>query len=139
MTLVLFPVIVSVIAVNTPTSAKSQTQDLIVSITINTTISVLMVIAAVALGLLLRRLLIKRLIKTVIDNWVTQTLGAVVLIIPTILGLVGSLATWDLQLVQELFSLPYFTPTKLFDLSGSIIQTILIAALGYGLARTISA
>jgi small-conductance mechanosensitive channel len=139
MTLVLFPVIVSAIAVNTPTSAKSQTQDLIVSITINTTISVLMVIAAVALGLLLRRLLIKRLIKTVLDNWVTQTLGAVVLIIPTILGLVGSLATWDLQLVQELFSLPYFTPTKLFDLGGSIIQTILIAALGYGLARTISA
>ena len=139
MTPLLFSVIVSDIAANTLTPANNQAQNLIVSITINTAISVLMVLAAIALGLLLRRLLIHRLIHTVLDNWVTQTLGTVVLLIPTLLGLVGALATWNNQLVPELLSLPYFTPTKLIDLGSHIIQTILIAALGYGLARTVNA
>ena len=110
------------------------------NIALNTGLSVLMIVAAIVLGLLLRRLLIRRLVGSVLDNWITQTLGALIVVIPTILGLIGALATWNVQLVLHFFGgSKAFNPDNLLNLSGTVVQTLIIAALGYGIARTIRA
>jgi small-conductance mechanosensitive channel len=46
----------------------------------------LIAVCAVAIGLTLRHFLVSLLKKTILDNWVVQTLGAVVFVIPLIVG-----------------------------------------------------
>ncbi len=49
-------------------------------------LTVLTVLVAVAIGLILRRLLVRRLQKTVLDNWLVQTLGVIIVFVPLILS-----------------------------------------------------
>src|SRR6266852_580989 len=54
-------------------------------------ISVLTILIALGIGLYFRLLLVRRLKKTVLDNWLIQLFGALVVILPVILGFVLAL------------------------------------------------
>jgi len=54
--------------------------------TVEIILMLLIAVCAIALGLTLRHFLVSRLKKTVLDNWVVQTLGAIVFVIPLIVG-----------------------------------------------------
>jgi small conductance mechanosensitive channel len=103
-------------------------------------LSIGMVVAAAGLGVLLRRLLIHRLKKTVWDAWIVQTLGVLVVVIPSLLGFIGGLAIFNASFVADALNQSWNNghPTYLNSI-GSIVQTVLIAVIGYGIARTIKA
>ncbi|GAC1366379.1 MAG: hypothetical protein NVS2B12_27840 [Ktedonobacteraceae bacterium] len=111
-----------------------------VTMIINSVLSIAMVLAALVLGILLRRLLVNRLKKTVLDNWITQTLGVVVITVPLILGVFGALAIWNAGFVALIFELSIFKKTDaLISFFWQLVQTLLLAALGIGVARTVRA
>lgn len=111
------------------------------AVVINIALSSAMVVAAVGLGILLRRLLIRRLQKTVLDAWIIQALGVLVIAIPSILGIIGGLAIFNASFVVNALKMSASSTNSLDYIGGlySIVQTILIAVLGYGIARTIRA
>ena len=57
----------------------------------NTTVTIVLVVLiavfAVAIGLALRLFLVRRLKNTILDNWLVQTLGVVVFVLPLIVAL----------------------------------------------------
>ena len=103
--------------------------------------SILTALIAISIGLLLRRLLIHRLKNTVLDNWIIQTLGIIIILPPLIIGAVAVLFivgdgaitfTWQ-TLVQGL-------PTPVVNVIGLawvFIETVLVIVLGVGIARTL--
>lgn len=101
-------------------------------------IGVVTILAALGLGLLLRRLLVRRLHKTVLDNWIIQTLGILVVIVPTLLGVTGALAIFNAPLVLATLAENFFpNPHLAIGTSWSLVETILILVLGNGVARTV--
>src|SRR5256714_6264987 len=54
--------------------------------TVEIILMLLIALCAIALGLTLRHFLVSRLKKTVLDNWIVQVLGAIVFVIPLIVG-----------------------------------------------------
>src|SRR6266496_528455 len=54
--------------------------------TVDIILMLLIAVCAIAIGLTLRHFLVSRLKKTVLDNWIVQVLGAVVFVIPLIVG-----------------------------------------------------
>jgi small conductance mechanosensitive channel len=105
-------------------------------------ISVLTILIALGIGLYLRLLLVRRLKKTVLDNWLIQLFGALVIILPVILGIVlalyiSGLGTqknpfWDGWLQQALSGngLPGFI--------WNLIKSFLIVLLAVGVGRTLT-
>ncbi len=94
---------------------------------------------AIALGLLFRRLLVHRLKKTVMDNWLIQTLGVVIALLPIILAGIAILfiildSTY-LQLFWEKFTQQLPIPDVTSVIWG-FIQGLLILFIGIGIART---
>jgi small-conductance mechanosensitive channel len=71
-----------------------------------------------------------------LDAWIIQALGVLVIAIPTILGIIGGLAIFNASFVLAALA-SIIKPDKLFDGVSNIAVTALIAALGYGIARTI--
>ena len=107
---------------------------------ITSVLSVAMILASFGLGLLLRRLLVNSLKKTVLDNWVTQTLGVVVIAVPLALGFFAALSLWNGPFVTYFLSRSVFGKTDLLlNFSWQFAQSLLLAALGIGVARTIRA
>lgn len=103
-------------------------------------LSIGMVVAAAGLGILLRRLLIQRLKKTVWDGWIIQTLGTLVVIIPSILGLIGGIAVFNAHFVVSAITDSWSRNQSAYtDDISNIIKTAIIAAIGYGISRTIRA
>ncbi len=103
-------------------------------------LSVAMILASLGLGLLLRRLLVNSLKKTVLDNWVTQTLGVVVIALPLALGFFGALSLWNGPFVTYFLNTRVLGKTDLLlNFSWQFVQSLLLAALGIGVARTIRA
>ena len=102
---------------------------------IRITILVLTILVALGIGLYLRRLLVRRLKKTVLDNWLIQLLGVLVIIIPpVILGVLIAFLLFGQGLsdisnrIQSVFHIPIQTFT--WNLVGSIL--ILLLAIGVG-------
>ena len=117
-----------------------STYSLAVTMIITSVLSIAMILASLGLGILLRRLLVNRLKKTVLDNWITQTLGVVVIAVPLILGFSGALALWDANFVNYVLNLSILRKTDvLVNFFWQLIQSLLLAALGIGVARTIRA
>ena len=111
-----------------------------VTMIITSVLSIAIILASLGLGFLLRRLLVNRLKKTVLDNWITQTLGVVVVAVPLILGIFGTLALWNANLVTQFLDLNVLRKTDiLISFSWQLVQSLLLAALGIGVARTIQA
>src|SRR5437764_7974870 len=71
----------------------------IMSLTLRIALIAIILLTALGLGLLLRRLLIRRLKQTVLDNWIVQTLGVVIVLPPLILAGVGAPLIWDPNLL----------------------------------------
>jgi len=96
---------------------------------------------AISIGLLLRRWLIHSLKNTVLDNWIVQTLGILIILPPLILAAAAALfilengafdMTWD-----SLMAILPVRPAQLIGLAWYFIETVLIIALGVGIARTL--
>jgi small-conductance mechanosensitive channel len=101
----------------------------------------LVFIVALVIGLLLRRKLVERLKEnTDLDAWLVQTLGVlVVLPLPLIAALASPIIyLWSVdtlpQLVREVTALPLVG--QIASLVGQIGGSILLIALGLGVART---
>ena len=103
--------------------------------------TILMGLAAILLGLLLRRLLVRRLQKTILDNWITQTLGVLIIfppiiiagvIIPFILNNALLKSFWDQIKTTTILHIP-----DIISFAWGFVETALIIALGVGIARTI--
>jgi small-conductance mechanosensitive channel len=100
---------------------------------------------ALGIGLLLRRLLVRRLKKTILDDWLTQTFGVIVTLIPLILAGIGIPFIWNPYLIvyywlefKQLTNLANFSFTKAgADIGWNLLRTILIFVLGIGVARTV--
>ncbi|HYL45107.1 MAG TPA: mechanosensitive ion channel domain-containing protein [Ktedonobacteraceae bacterium] len=98
---------------------------------------------ALIIGLLLRLLLVRRLKQTVLDNWLIQTLGVIVVLVPLIIAgaatpfiLDSTNGNWKYlnSSLQKLIS----NPTNLAPLVWSVVQPPLVLVLGVGIARTLS-
>jgi small-conductance mechanosensitive channel len=104
----------------------------------NLIFSVSVAIVAFLLGLLLRHLLVKRLFHTILDNWVIQTLGMIVIAIALLVGIISGLYIWDSDLLYRIVT---FLLTNQKDAAGvwfaNFFWSILTVALGLGIARTL--
>jgi small conductance mechanosensitive channel len=114
-----------------------------VSLTAHIVITVLILLLALSIGLLLRRLLVHWLKETFLDNWLIQTLGVIVVILPLIVAAAISpfilnpantqhLKAWWDYYIKNQFHLPDFT-----TLIWNLIGTLLILLIGIGIARTL--
>jgi len=111
------------------------------NITQRIVLTVLTVLIAVAIGLILRYLLVRRLKKTVLDNWLVQTLGVFVIFVPLILSIPVVFVILDSNLFGSLWAalLAQIHVQDITAISWSLIETVLIIALGVGVARTLVA
>ena len=95
-------------------------------------------LVTLAIGLVLRRFLVRSLRKTVLDNWIVQTLGVVVTLIPFIFAGFGIPLIWQPSLINDYWaSIKKQAGPLLTGLSVNLIATLLLIALGIGVARTI--
>lgn len=111
--------------------------------TIRIVLIVLTVLVALGVGILLRRKLIERLKKTVLDKWIIQTLGVLVIVPPLVVGalLIPIIYSWSTDLFYSLWG-SFAKAFNVRDASGlawNLVQTALLIALGMGVARTIRA
>ena len=105
-------------------------------------ISVLTILIALGLGLYFRLLLVRRLKKTVLDNWLIQLFGALVVILPLILGIVLTLYISGLGTQKK----PFWDGWLQDALSGKnlpgfiwkLIGSVLIVLLAVGVGRTLT-
>ncbi|MFL5624245.1 MAG: mechanosensitive ion channel family protein [Ktedonobacteraceae bacterium] len=111
------------------------------SMTSRITLIALIALVALVVGLILRLLLVRRLKQTVLDNWLIQTLGVIVVLVPLIIA--GAATPFILDSTNSLL-LGFLTELKkqlhapdLATLIWAIIQTLLILVLGIGIARTL--
>ncbi len=101
-------------------------------------LAVATVLIAVAIGLILRHLLVRRLKKTVLDNWLVQTLGVFVVFVPLILSIPVVFVILDSNLFGSLWA-ALQAQKDITAISLNLIETVLIIALGVGVARTLVA
>jgi small conductance mechanosensitive channel len=105
-------------------------------------IIVVSLLIALGVGLLLRYLLVRRLKKTVLDNWLIQIFGFLIIIPPVIVGIIiaaffiGIQATQMLVYLQlvlpEIFNIP-----NLGNLVWNLVLSTLIFLLAIGVGRTL--
>jgi small conductance mechanosensitive channel len=106
---------------------------------------IVVVLVALSIGVFLRRLLVRRLKKTVLDNWIIQTLGILVILPGVIIALllVPLVIAWNPQFIVTLWSqvtagLPGKDITSLvLNILGNVFITLLIIGLGVGIGRTL--
>jgi small-conductance mechanosensitive channel len=112
-------------------------------ILLNIFLSVIIGLIALGIGLLLRRVVVNRLKKTVLDNWLIQTLGVLVIFPPLIVAIVPIVIVWDISIITSFWS--QITAglqgkditNAIVNLVWNIILSILIIALGLGIGRTV--
>jgi small-conductance mechanosensitive channel len=101
-------------------------------------LTVLSVLVALAIALALRGFLVRRLRRTFLDTWVVQTLGVLVALLPFILLGYGIPLIWKPGLLLVYWDkIQLYTGPHLVDLLFNLIYTLLLIALGFGVARTI--
>jgi small conductance mechanosensitive channel len=109
--------------------------------TIQIIISVLTILIALGLGLYFRLLLVRRLKKTVLDNWLIQLFGALVVILPLILGIVLAFYISGLATQKNPFWDGWLQVPAVKNLQGPIeklIGSVLIVLLAVGVGRTLT-
>lgn len=104
---------------------------------VNIVLAVAAIIVALIVGILLRRRLLNYLKQTVLDQWITQTFGVIAFALPLVAGLIGALAIWNANLLQNLQTISGFDNKNLPTLIMNLVATFLIIALGLGVARTV--
>ena len=109
--------------------------------TIQIIISVLTILIALGLGLYFRLLLVRRLKKTVLDNWLIQLFGALVVILPLILGIMLAFYISGLATQKNPFWDGWLQVPAVKNLQGPIeklIGSVLIILLAVGVGRTLT-
>ncbi|HTI13381.1 MAG TPA: mechanosensitive ion channel domain-containing protein [Dictyobacter sp.] len=125
-------------------AATGLPNSLAIDATVNYILSGITIVGALIIGLLLRRVIVQRLKKTVLDSWLTQTIGVVAVIIPLLLGGIGALAIDNMNLVKYILNVTGFADDKgltvqASTISSNLIWSVLLIAIGMGVARTIRA
>jgi len=108
-------------------------------ITLRIALTILTVLIALGVGLILRRLLVSRLKKTVLDNWLIQTLGVIIIFLPLILIVPAVLFILDNNLPGLLWAVIQAHVPEITATAWSLVETLLTIALGVGVARTLVA
>src|SRR5437588_9154703 len=114
-----------------------------VDIVLRVFLSIVIVLFGLGIGLLLRWLVVRRLKKTVLDNWLVQTLGVIVVFPPLIVAVAALpvVITWDIHLITLFWSQVTAglqgkdITTAIVDLVWNIVLSLLIIALGLGTGR----
>lgn len=101
--------------------------------------SILVVLIGLIVGLLLRRWLVRRLKKTVLDEWLVQTLGVLVVLPPLLIAAAGSsgIATNGLDMLLRIWQ-QINASVDLSYLTRNFLLSLLIIVLAIGIARTLS-
>ena len=100
-------------------------------------------LVALGVGLLLRYLLVRRLKKTVLDNWLIQIFGFLIIIPPIIAGIIvaaffiGIKATEMLLLLYNLYYQIYSIKQISVNSSGISLLSVLIFLIAIGVGRTL--
>ncbi len=104
-------------------------------------LTIITLVLTLSLGLLLRRILVHRLANTVLDNWIVQTMGAIVLLLPFFFAAFAISLEWRplliyfyLELLKQQFGL---ANVSFRPLVFNFIGTLLLIGLGVGIARTV--
>lgn len=113
------------------------------SLTLQILLTVATVGIALIIGLLLRRWLVHRLKRTVLDNWVIQILGVIVVLPPLIIGGFIIPIIWDPTIlfiygegIKEQLLVKHIDVPSII---GNTVITLILLGLGVGIARTIQA
>lgn len=113
------------------------------SLTLEIILTIVTVLVTLAVGLLLRRQAVRRLHRTILDNWIIQTLGVLLVLLPFIIDVLVIPIIWHPSIIFSYWKTiqDQFIPKNinLPSLIGNISLTILMVALGIGAARTIQA
>ncbi len=105
-------------------------------------IIVVSLLVALGVGLLLRYLLVRRLKKTVLDNWLTQIIGFLIIIPPIIAGIVVAALFIGIPPTQMLYYLQLVLPgifnnPNLGQLIWNFVLSVLILLIAIGVGRTL--
>src|SRR5437763_11001512 len=103
-------------------------------------IIIVSLLVALAVGLLLRYLLVRRLKKTVLDNWLIQIFGFLIIIPPIIVGIIAAGYFTGIPASDMLSFLEFFIPfdtTNVGQLVRHLAFSVLIFLLAIGVGRTL--
>ncbi len=108
------------------------------NITVNIILIALIGVIAVAIGLMLRHFLVRRLKKTILDNWIVQLLGVIVIVLP----LIAAIFTLPLLLQNSLLGefIKPFLKSYLPDITKFVVQallTVVAIVTGVAVGRTL--
>ncbi len=113
-------------------------------LTIRIILSVLVALVGLGIGLLLRRVLVRRLQKTVLDDWLIQLLGLVVILTPLIIAGAASttIVTNGLDKLTQFWHGFQVTAGvrngDLVTITKNLAWTLLLVVVAIGVARTLS-
>ena len=104
-------------------------------------IIILSLLVAIGVGLLFRYLLVRHLKKTVLDNWLIQIFGVLIIIPPIIVGIIVAAALIGIPATQMLLYLQLVLPdifnkTNFGQLIWNLALSVLIFLLAIGVGRT---
>lgn len=107
----------------------------------NIVISILIGLFALGFGLFLRLKLVRRLKSTILDTWVIQTLGVLVVLLVLIAGSIVASLVINTKIIADLYAaLKGPKPIQtgdLLNLGWNVVVSILVIVLGVGVARTV--
>lgn len=99
-------------------------------------ISVLVMLTVLGVGLYLRRRLGGYLQKSVLDHWITETLGLLIILILLTIGGLFTLSVWS-NLGSFFNELSTKHGIDIYQIGEQFLATILIIVFGIGIARTL--
>ncbi len=113
-------------------------------LTLRIILSIVVVLVGLGIGLWLRVMLVRRLKKTVLDNWLVQTLGAIVILPPLLIaagassGIVTNGVNQLLQFWQYLKDTSGVRQADIITFTKNGLLSLVIIIFAIGIARTFS-
>lgn len=97
------------------------------------------ILVALIIGLILRRRVVEGLKDSVLDKWLVQTLGILVIVPLLILAIAITPIIWDNSILVTMWDnfKRQFGIGSVTDLLGKLIESLFILAIGIGIARTL--
>src|SRR5579875_133773 len=101
------------------------------SLTLQIILTIAAILVALLIGWLLRRQAVRRLHNTVLDNWIIQTLGVLIVMVPLLIAALVIPIIWHPAIFIDYWnSLIQPLHINLAALLGEVIGTLLLIALG---------
>lgn len=97
------------------------------------------ILVALGIGLVLRRLVVRKLRNSVLDKWLIQTLGILVIVPLLVLAIAIAPVIWDNTLLVKLWEnfKNQLGLQSVTQLVWNVVESLLILAIGIGIARTL--